>query len=100
MNYCICGGYFWHVGFWGETLLCLRFFLLLFCVCMPYGIFSVTLLVLCHIQILHVVNMMLCGLADCELLFLLLVCLTVCGCNQILQICAGSLIGGDKLFIV
>ena len=57
-------------------------------------------MVLCTSLILHVVPMMLYRLAYCELLFLSLVGLTMCGCNQILQVCARRLIGGGKFLIV
>ena len=102
MNVCICGGHFWHVNFGGGggTLPCLRFVPLLFLGCMPYGIFSVTWMVLCNNRLLHVVPMILYILAYCDLIFLSLVGLTLCGCNQILQICACGLIGGDKFLIL
>ena len=83
--------------FWGKNIPCLILVPLLFCGCITYGICSVTWLVLCTIRIIHVVKMMLYHLAYCELLFLLLLGLTVCGCNQSIQIYGCRLIGGDKL---
>ena len=56
----------------------------LFLGCMPYGICSVPLMVLCTIQILHVVPTMLYNLAYHELLFLYLVGIIVCDCNTII----------------
>ena len=104
----------WLVGFWcwyeflhlcrtfvvcwvvlGETLMCMIFFPLLFLGCMSYCICSVLYLVLCTIHILHVVNIMLNILDYCELLFLSLVLITVCSCNQILEICEFRLIGRE-----
>ena len=46
------------------------------------------------------VNMILYCLDYCELLFLSLVGLMVCGCNQILHICVYRLIGGDEFMII
>ena len=83
-----------------KTLLCLIFSLLLFWVCMPYKIFSVPLLVLCTRLILHVLPIILYLLAYCDLLFLSLVGITVCGCNQILQICGCRLIIGEEFLVV
>ena len=85
--------------FGGKTLLYLIFFPLLFWVCMPYGICIVPLLVLFNRRLLHVVPMMIYCLAYFELILLSLVGLTVCGCNQIIQICGCWLIGGKKLLI-
>ena len=84
----------------GETVLCLVLFPLFFWGCITYGIISVPFLVLCTSRLLHVVPMMIYCLDCCELLFLSLVGLTVCGCNQILQKCGCRLIGGEEFFIV
>ena len=88
------------LNFLGGNLLCMIFFPLLFWGCMPYGIFSVPLLVLRTIRILHIVPMMLYVLAYFELLFLSLVGLTVCSCSIIIQICICRMIGGDEFLIV
>ena len=75
-------------------------FMLLFWGCMPYIICRVPWLVQRTIQIFHILTMMLYSLAYCELQFLSLVGIMVCGCSWILQICACSLIGGDEFLIV
>ena len=62
---------------------------------MPYSICSVPWLVICTIQLPHVLPMIIYHLAYCELLFLSMEGLTVYGFNQILQICACRMIGGD-----
>ena len=69
---------------WGETLLCLIFFPLLYWVCMNCGICSVPLLVLCSRRLLYVFPMMLYHLVYSVLLFLSLVGLVMCGCNRII----------------
>ena len=83
----------------GKNLLCMILSPLLFWGCMSYIICSVPLIVLYNSHLLHVVNMILYSLAYCEWLFLSLVGLTVCGCNNILQICGCRLIGGEEFFI-
>ena len=88
------------LDFGGETLPCLRFVLLLFLGCMPYGIYSVPWMVTYTSRFLHVVPRMIYFLSYCKLLFLSLAGLMVCGFNQILQIYVCRLIGGDELLIV
>ena len=96
MNCCICGRQCWHVEFGGGVnILCLVFISILVWGFMPYGIYSVPLLVLCTSHIIHVVPMMLYFLAYCELLFFSLMGITVYSCNQILQICGCRLIGEE-----
>ena len=85
--------------FFGKTLLCLIFFLILFWGCIHYKFCSVTLLILCNIRLIHAVSMMLYCFDFCELLFLSLVGIMVCGCNQILQICGCRLFGGGEFLI-
>ena len=46
-------------NFWGKTLPCLRFALLLFWGCISYGIYSVIWIDRCTIRILHVAPIML-----------------------------------------
>ena len=82
-----------------KTLLCLIFYLLLSWVFMPYVIYSVPLLVLCNRRLLHVVPMIFGSLSYYEWLLLSLVGITVCGCNQIIQICGFRLIGGKEYLI-
>ena len=84
----------------GKILLCLIFVLLLFLGCMPYEIYSFTLLVLCNSRIIHVVPIMLYRLDNCALLYLFLVGRGMCSCNRILQKCWCRLIGGGELLIV
>ena len=79
----------------GETLLRQIFFLVLSWVCMYYGICSVPFLVRCTSFLLRVAPMMRVRLAYYELLIVYQVGLTVCGCNQILQICKYRLIGEE-----
>ena len=101
MNCYICRGNFWRVEiFGGRTLLCMILVYLLFCGCVTYGIFSVPWLAWCTRNLLHVVPMMIFHLVYSELLLLSLVGLAVCGCSQILQICACRMIGGDTFLIV
>ena len=85
---------------WGKTLLCLIFYPLFSWGFITYGICGVPLLVLCIKRLLHVVSMILGRLDYCGLLFLSLVGLMVCGCNQILHICVYRLIGGDEFMII
>ena len=59
--------------------MCLILFPLLFWGVMPYDIFSVPLYVLCTRNLLHLVTMNIYHLASCELMFLILVGLMVCG---------------------
>ena len=91
--------YLWRkfVAYWtvlGRNLLCLILFTLLFWGCMPYGIYSVPLMVLCTGHIIRVVPMMIYCLAYCELLFLYLVGLMACRCNWMIQIGWCRLIDG------
>ena len=79
----------------GKTLLCLVLIPLLFLGCMPYGVCSVPLMILCTIHILHVVPMMIYGLDDCVLLSLFLVGQRGCSCNIIIQKCGCRLIGKE-----
>ena len=67
----------------------------LFQVIIPYGICSVPFLVLCTSCIICVVPIMLYCLAYYESLFLSLLGIMVCICNQILHICECRLIGGE-----
>ena len=60
------------------------FFLILFWVCMPCGIGSVPLMLLCTSILLHVVPRMLYCLDNSELLFLSLAGITVCGFNRVI----------------
>ena len=66
---------------------------------MNYGICSVPWLVQCIRRVLHVVTMMICTLAYCELLLLYLVGVVVCGCNQNIHRYVCMPIGGDGLLI-
>ena len=100
MSCCICGGRFWHVEVLRENLLYLIFVPLLFLGCMSYIISSIPLLVLCTSILLHMVTMMLYGMADYVLLSLFLVGKRVCGCNLILQKCGCRLIGDEEFFIL
>ena len=84
----------------GEILLCQILSTLLSWGCIPYGICRFQLLFWCTIRILHVVTMMHVRLAYYELILLSQVGLTVCSCNQTLQICDYRLICGEELFIV
>ena len=100
MNCCICGGHLCNVElFLGELYCVWYYFRCCFGGCMNYGIFSVTLLLLCHSHILHLVPMILYHLDYCLLLFLFLVGIMVCSCNRILQICECRLICREEFYI-
>ena len=77
----------------------MRFFPICFWGCIHYGIFSVPWLVQGNRTLLHVVSMMLYCLAYCVLILLSLVRIEVCGCIQMIKICACRTICGDELFI-
>ena len=98
MNICICVIHQWHVELFWEKLMI--FSLLLSWGCIPYGICSVPLMVLCTSRILHVVPMMRGHLAYYAWLFLYQVVLKVCVWNQIIQNCGCRLIGGEDFLIV
>ena len=91
---------FGMLNFLGKAILCQILFPLLSWGCMPYGICGVPFLVQCTSHLLRVVPMM-CGRLACyELLLVSQTGLTVCGLNQIIQICGYRLIGGEDFLIV
>ena len=98
MKGCIYGIHLWHIELFWKT--CHIFYPLLSWGCMYYGIYSVPFMVRCTSSILHVVPMMHIHLEYHELLILSQVGLTVCGCNQNLQIFEYRLIGEEKFLIV
>ena len=85
--------------FLGGILLYLKFIVLLFLRCIPYGICIVPCLILFTSHIIQLIPMMLYCLAYFELLLLYLIRIKVCGCSRIIKICACRIIGGDILLI-